>query len=57
VYVIWGEQDAWLDPAFARRLHDLLPNSDLVLIPDAGHFAMEDSPDRVARALEEFFRV
>jgi pimeloyl-ACP methyl ester carboxylesterase len=57
VCVIWGEQDAWLDPAFARRLHDLLPNSDLVLIPDAGHFAMEDSPDRVARALEEFLRV
>jgi pimeloyl-ACP methyl ester carboxylesterase len=29
VRIIWGEKDAWLDPAFARRLHDLLPNSDL----------------------------
>jgi pimeloyl-ACP methyl ester carboxylesterase len=56
VRIIWGEKDAWLDPAFARRLHDLLPESDLKLIPEAGHFVMEDSPDQVARALEEFFR-
>jgi pimeloyl-ACP methyl ester carboxylesterase len=56
VRIIWGEKDAWLDPAFARRLHDLLPNSDLKLIPEAGHFAMEDSPDQVARTLDEFFR-
>jgi pimeloyl-ACP methyl ester carboxylesterase len=56
VRIIWGEKDAWLDPAFARRLHALLPNSDLKLIPEAGHFAMEDSPDRVARILEEFLR-
>ncbi len=56
VRIIWGEKDAWLDPSFARCLRDLLPNSDLQLIPGAGHFAMEDSPDEVARTLEEFFR-
>jgi pimeloyl-ACP methyl ester carboxylesterase len=55
VRIIWGEEDAWLDPAFARRLHDLLPYSDLVLIPEAGNFAMEDSPELVAQALDEFF--
>jgi pimeloyl-ACP methyl ester carboxylesterase len=56
VRIVWGEKDAWLDPVFAGRLHDLLPNSDLKLIPGAGHFAMEDSPDQVAQVLEEFFR-
>jgi pimeloyl-ACP methyl ester carboxylesterase len=55
VRIIWGEEDAWLDPAFARRLHDLLPRSELVLLPGAGHFAMEDSPELVARAVNEFF--
>jgi pimeloyl-ACP methyl ester carboxylesterase len=55
VRIIWGEEDAWLDPAFARRLHDLLPYSDLVLIPEAGNVAMEDSPELVAQALDEFF--
>jgi pimeloyl-ACP methyl ester carboxylesterase/formiminotetrahydrofolate cyclodeaminase len=55
VRIIWGEQDAWLDPAFARRLHGLLPNSDLKLIPEAGHFVMEDAPEEVTRELRDFF--
>jgi pimeloyl-ACP methyl ester carboxylesterase len=55
VRIIWGEEDAWLDPAFARRLHDLLPRLELVLIPGAEHFAMEDSPELVARVVNEFF--
>ncbi len=53
--IIWGEQDAWLDPAFARRLHELLPNSDLKLIPEAGHFVMEDAPEEVTQELRDFF--
>jgi pimeloyl-ACP methyl ester carboxylesterase len=55
VRIIWGERDAWLDPAFASRLHDVLPNSDLKLIPEAGHFAMEDAPEEVTRELRDFF--
>jgi pimeloyl-ACP methyl ester carboxylesterase len=55
VRIIWGERDAWLDPAFASRLHELLPNSDLRLIPDAGHFVMEDAPEQVTRELRDFF--
>jgi len=55
VRIIWGEQDAWLDPAFAERLHELLPNSELILIPEAGHFVMEDAPEEVARELRDFF--
>jgi pimeloyl-ACP methyl ester carboxylesterase len=54
VRIIWGERDAWLDPAFAVRLHELLPNSDLKLIPGAGHFVMEDAPEEVARELKDF---
>jgi len=53
--IIWGERDAWLDPAVARRLQELLPDSDLTLIPEAGHFVMEDAPERVARELSDFF--
>jgi pimeloyl-ACP methyl ester carboxylesterase len=57
VRIIWGERDAWLDPAFARRLHELLPGSDLKLIPEAGHFVMEDAPEEVTRQLRDFFAV
>jgi pimeloyl-ACP methyl ester carboxylesterase len=55
IRIIWGEQDAWLPPATAERLHELIPGSDLVLLPDTGHFAMEDSPQEVAATLFDFF--
>jgi pimeloyl-ACP methyl ester carboxylesterase len=55
VRILWGEEDAWLDPAFARELHGLIPGSELRLIPGAGHFSMEDRPDIVARELADFF--
>jgi pimeloyl-ACP methyl ester carboxylesterase len=55
VRIVWGEQDAWLPPSLAERLHETIPTSDLRILPETGHFAMEDSPEEVAAALEEFF--
>jgi pimeloyl-ACP methyl ester carboxylesterase len=56
VKILWGERDAWLDPAFARRLHALLPTSaEPVLIPEAGHFVTEDASEEVAHELLGFF--
>jgi pimeloyl-ACP methyl ester carboxylesterase len=55
VRIVWGENDAWLPPATAERLHELIPGSDLVLLPRTGHFAMEDSPGEVAATLFDFF--
>lgn len=56
VKILWGERDAWLDPAFAQRLHERLPTSaEPVLIPEAGHFVMEDAPEEVNRELLGFF--
>jgi pimeloyl-ACP methyl ester carboxylesterase len=55
VSIIWGEQDAWLAPTLAERLHELIPGSDLLALPQTGHFAMEDSPQEVAAALFDFF--
>ena len=55
VRIVWGENDAWLPPVLAERLHEAIPNSDLRILPETGHFAMEDSPREVAAALEEFF--
>lgn len=56
VRVIWGAKDAWLDPALALRLRDLIPGATVELIDDAGHFAMEDAPAEVIESLIEFFR-
>ena len=55
VRVIWGENDAWLPAATAARLRELIPGSDLVLLPETGHLATEDSPQQVAATLFDFF--
>lgn len=55
VLVLWGEQDAWLEPAQGDRLRDEIPDSSLKKIPQAGHFVMEDAPGEVVRELASFF--
>jgi pimeloyl-ACP methyl ester carboxylesterase len=55
VSITWGEQDAWLSPVLAERLYELIPGSDLTVLPETGHFAMEDSPREVAAVLFQFF--
>ena len=49
VQIIWGEADKWQPVHWAHRLAADIPGSVLHVIPDAGHFAMEDKPDEVAR--------
>jgi pimeloyl-ACP methyl ester carboxylesterase len=53
--VLWGDQDAWLDPSTGRRLADIVPGARLALVPGAGHFLPEDQPEVVAATLAEFF--
>jgi pimeloyl-ACP methyl ester carboxylesterase len=55
IHILWGEEDAWLDPALGERLRREIPGSELKLVPGAGHFVMEDAPEAVARYLAEFF--
>jgi pimeloyl-ACP methyl ester carboxylesterase len=51
VTVIRGECDRCLDPALRWRLAAAVPEAELPLLPGAGHFSMEDDPERVARLL------
>lgn len=54
VRILWGEQDQWQPLDYAHRLAADVPTAELVTIPDAGHFVMEDAPDRVTREIAEF---
>jgi pimeloyl-ACP methyl ester carboxylesterase len=53
--ILWGSQDAWLDPRFGQQLAAQIPGARLKLIEDAGHFLQEDQPDAVTAALKTFF--
>ncbi|WP_435536829.1 alpha/beta fold hydrolase [Azospirillum sp. ST 5-10] len=54
VQLIWGADDAWQTVDWAHRLHAAIPGSELTILKDCGHFAMEDQPEEIARLLLRF---
>ncbi|MEQ8707145.1 MAG: alpha/beta hydrolase [Phaeodactylibacter sp.] len=55
-FILWGEQDAWIPVADAYRFDEVLPNSQLLIYPDAGHVPMEEWPARTAEDIRSFLR-
>jgi 3-oxoadipate enol-lactonase len=52
--VICGEDDPGTPPAMAREIHQNLPGSKLVLIPQAAHLSNVEQPEAFNRALADF---
>ena len=51
VRIIFGDADPYLNAGVARRFHELLPTSELFLVPGARHFVQMDEPAEVARLI------
>lgn len=56
VQLIWGADDAWQVVAWAHKLHETIPGSELHILEDCGDFAMEDQPEQVSDLLVDFLR-
>ena len=54
VQLIWGADDVWQVVAWAHRLNEAIPGSELHVLEDCGHFAMEDQPEKIASLLVDF---
>lgn len=54
--IIWGQNDEQMPLAYAQRLHRDIPESHLVIIPDAGHLILFDAPGAVTDALANFVK-
>jgi len=54
VRIIWGAEDTWIPPDQAKRLQGYISNAEVFIIPEGGHFLMEDAPQEVARLLVDF---
>jgi len=52
--IIVGDEDALLPVSKSRELNSLIRDSNLVVVPDAGHCVMLESPDMVNKAMDEF---
>jgi haloalkane dehalogenase len=54
VLLLFGGKDPFVPTATAQRFERELPDTQLVLIEEAGHFLWEDEPERCAEALTGF---
>jgi len=50
--VLWGEQDPYIPASFAQAYAETLPNAELNLLPDAGHWPWLDRPDTINLATD-----
>lgn len=51
--IVWGTRDPFFSPAGAQAYLDDVPDAELHLFP-TGHFALEDSVDRIAPLVDAF---
>lgn len=54
--VFWGDLDMMFDPSNAEELHKALPNSELRILPEAGHFSWADQPEMFASMIVDWVK-
>jgi pimeloyl-ACP methyl ester carboxylesterase len=52
--ILWGADDTAIPVDHARRLHQDIRNSDLVIIPNCGHIPHEEAPEQSLEAILGF---
>jgi len=52
--LIWGDRDRAVDLSSAHRLRDLLTDSQLIVVPGAGHLAFEEMPETCNLAMRDW---
>jgi pimeloyl-ACP methyl ester carboxylesterase len=51
VRIVFGATDPYLSPGVAESFRAAFPNSELFLLPTAGHYVQVDEPEEVARLM------
>ena len=54
VLILWGEEDQWIPVEQACTLHNKIPNSKMVTIPQTGHLVIEERPDIIIEEIGKF---
>ncbi|WP_323800243.1 alpha/beta hydrolase [Parasphingorhabdus sp.] len=54
VLILWGEQDQVIPLAHARAFAAAIPQSRLITYAEAGHLPMEETPEQVARDIDDW---
>ena len=54
--LVWGERDWCFTPAFREEWQRRFPGAEVEAIADAGHYVLEDAPERVLSRIDRFLR-
>lgn len=54
--VIWGQCDPYIGAAYAHRQRELLPDAQVHVLEDSGHWPFADNPEAVAALVTPFLR-
>jgi 4,5:9,10-diseco-3-hydroxy-5,9,17-trioxoandrosta-1(10),2-diene-4-oate hydrolase len=54
VLLLWGDRDRAVGLASAQKLQQFLPQSELLIVPGAGHLAFEEMPEICNHAMREW---
>lgn len=54
--ILWGEEDQWIPVDRGEELQKLIPDSQLVRIPDSGHLVIEEKPLELAHEIAAFLK-
>ena len=56
VLIVSGSEDALIPSSDSEAMHALIPDSRLVIIPDAGHLSNLDKADAFNHVVREFYK-
>jgi len=56
IFLLWGEEDRYLPVSLAERITDACPGATLGVVPDSGHFLLDDAFDPVGVMILEYLR-
>lgn len=54
--ILWGAKDWCFDDHFLRGWRERFPNAAVRVLPDAGHYVLEDGHETIVPEVTEFFR-
>lgn len=52
--LVWGASDGMVSTAYANAYRDMIPDAELVVIPQAGHWPQVEQPDRFLEVVLPF---
>lgn len=54
--ILWGQMDRWIPEQLGRQMHDSIPGSTYVVLPNVGHVPMEEVPTPSAAIALKFLQ-